>query len=176
MHPPSLCLLFHQPYRTDPFCKWFLCKICLTNYRLYTHLSVPTAGSREQGLFFCALSFKTQPLSTTPQWHGSNTLLQLGGKPASRGWGLNSSWQRKQHRDNWLSPCLQSPKGCLGAPGERGLSGMDGSVWQTTSDKEKCSCLLEIVLRAKQSARPQFGGRFFLQRWHFLYLFSWKCS
>lgn len=28
---------------------------------------------------------------------GCTAVLQLGGKLASRGWGLNSSWQRKQH-------------------------------------------------------------------------------
>lgn len=64
--------LFNQPHQTDPFHKgheWFLCKICLTNYILNIHLSVPTAGSREQGLFFCALSFRTLPLSATSQWH-----------------------------------------------------------------------------------------------------------
>lgn len=35
--------------------KWLLCKIWLTGYILNTHLSVYTAGSRGQELFFCTL-------------------------------------------------------------------------------------------------------------------------
>lgn len=115
-------LLFNQPYKTDPFCKshkWLLCKIWLTSYILNIHLSVYTAGSKGQRLFFCALCRACHLKRCHYQPHsndiGNTTSLQLGGKLASRGWGLNSSWQRN-NIENQLSLCLQNPKGYLETP------------------------------------------------------------
>lgn len=106
---------------------------------------------------------------------GSTTLLQLGGKLASWGWGLNSSWQRK-HWSNWLTRCLQNPKGYPETPGQMWIVcrwGMDGLVWQTTSDKEMCCVGCKTLLHGKQSAQPESRGWLFIERWCF-FLFSWK--
>lgn len=111
---PTRQILYCESY------KWGLCKIWLTSYRLNIHLSVYTAGSRGQGLFFCALhrACNLKCCHYQPHYNDNHNaaLLQLGGKLASKRWGLNSAWQRKQHWNNQLSFCLQNPKGYLETP------------------------------------------------------------
>lgn len=176
--PPSL--LFNQPCKTDPFCKgheWFICKICLTNYTLNIHLSVPTAGSREQGLFFYALSFKTLPLPATSQWHRQHHFAAIRRETCQQRMGFQLFLIRKQHWNNYLTLCLQNPKGYLGTPGQMWIvcrHGMDGLGWQTTSDKEICLSRLQNVFHLKQSAQPEFRGWLFIETWHFFFLIFLK--
>ena len=100
--------------------KWLLWKIWLTGDVLGIHLPVYTAGSRGQALFSCTLlrSCHWKCCHCQPRYNaiGRKTLLRLGGKLASRGWGLHSSWQEKQCWNNQLRLCLQTPKGYLETP------------------------------------------------------------
>lgn len=88
---------------------------------------------------------KTLPLSATSQWHRQHHFAAIRRETCQQRMGFKLFLTKKTTLKQLADSLFTDPKGYLETPGQTWIvcrRVMDGLAWQTTRDKEMCSCRL----------------------------------